>query len=355
LQACQGVVVYDPATANYAVSLVSADDLTTEKQAERTLVTEGNPIALFKSQKNRVERDGMRACHRRDGFAVSRMLHWLWRNSGSATGQEGAECAIDEISIDEKLGEYRSLDPLFVMPSFPSIVGFGAHGAIVHYRARPETSLSVTRDAIVLIDSGGQYFDGTTDITRTVHLGTPSARERELYTRVLKGHIAISRLVFPDRTDGPLIDAFARSFLWEIGKDYGHGTGHGVGCFLNVHEFPPSIAPKFRKAPLHEGMVVSNEPGYYEEGAFGIRIENLLLVVKADCGDQDPYLKFETLTKVPYCRALIEVPLLTSEELQFVDEYHSEVLLLHTAQANTLPLSEREQFLEWLGQACAPL
>lgn len=355
LQACQGVLVYDPATANYAISLLSGSNREPGEKGGRVLVTEGNPIALFKSQKNSVEQDGMRASHRRDGFAVSRMLYWLCRNAGVVAAEGSVLSAVNEISVDEKLGELRALDPLFVTPSFPSIVGFGAHGAIVHYRAKPESSVPVTRDAMVLIDSGGQYWDGTTDITRTVHLGTPDDRERSLYTRVLKGHIALSRLVFPDRIDGSFIDAFARSFLWEIGKDYGHGTGHGVGCYLNVHEFPPSIAPKYRKASLHEGMVVSNEPGVYEEGEFGIRIENLLLVVKADCGDQDRYLKFETLTKVPYCRALIEVALLTPDERRFIDEYHAEVLQLHTAQASTLPSPEREQFLEWLCEACSPL
>jgi Xaa-Pro aminopeptidase len=351
LQACRGVVVYDPVTTNYAISSLFSDD---EYQAE-VLITEGDPISLLKSQKNNVERDGMRASHRRDGFAVSRMLHWLWHKVRAGEVEGSTLSTVDEISVDEKLCELRALDPLFVTPSFPSIVGFGAHGAIVHYRAKPESSVPITDSAIVLIDSGGQYQDGTTDITRTVHMGMPTPRERELYTRVLKGHIALSRMIFPDRIDGPLIDAFARSFLWEVGKDYGHGTGHGVGCYLNVHEFPPSISPKYRKAPLHEGMVVSNEPGYYEEGEFGIRIENLVLVVKADCGDCDRFLKFETLTKVPYCRVLIDVDLLTPDERNFVDEYHDEVLQLHKVQAGTLPSPEREQFQDWLNQACAPL
>lgn len=355
LQACQGVVVYDPATANYAISLILGNTAFPGGQVERVPITEGNPVPLFKSQKNSVERDGMRASHRRDGFAVSRMLHWLERSSEVVGDEENAPFAANEISVDEKLCELRSLDPLFVTPSFPSIVGVGAHGAIVHYRAKPESSVPVTKESVVLIDSGGQYCDGTTDITRTVYLGTPDAKEREFYTRVLKGHIAISRLIFPDRIDGSFIDAFARSYLWEIGKDYGHGTGHGVGCYLNVHEFPPSIAPKYRKAPLHEGMVVSNEPGYYEEGEFGIRIENLLLVVNAACSGQDRFLRFETLTKVPYCRALIEVSLLSADERQFVDRYHDEVLQLHTAQANALPSPEREEFVDWLTHACAPL
>jgi Xaa-Pro aminopeptidase len=351
LQSCGGLVVYDAETTNYAISSL----LNNKDQAEVSQRTEGNPIPLFKSKKNSVERDGMRASHRRDGFAVSRMLHWLYRNV-RAEELGGVDLStIDEIAVDHKLCELRARDSLFVTPSFPSIVGFGAHGAIVHYRANPDSSVPITNKAIVLIDSGGQYHDGTTDITRTVHLGKSSAKERELYTRVLKGHIALSRLVFPDRIDGPLIDAFARSFLWEVGKEYGHGTGHGVGCFLNVHEFPPSISPKYRKAPLHEGMVVSNEPGYYEEGEFGIRIENLVLVVKADCGDQERYLKFETLTKVPYCRELIDTNLLTVGERNFINEYHEEVLLLHRVQAGTLPSPEREEFEEWLSLACAPL
>jgi Xaa-Pro aminopeptidase len=355
LQAISGEVVYDPATTNYAIYSLLKSGEDQAAVVDRVLVTEGSPIPLLKSQKNSVERDGMRASHRRDGLAVCRMLHWLWQNVATGEVAGSGKSQVDEVSVDERLCELRALDPLFITPSFPSIVGVGAHGAIVHYRANPESSVPVTKDAIVLIDSGGQYRDGTTDITRTVHLGTPGARERELYTRVLKGHITLTRMVFPNRIDGCLIDAFARSFLWEVGKDYGHGTGHGVGCYLNVHEFPPSIAQKYRKAPLCEGMVVSNEPGYYEEGEFGIRIENLLLVVKADFGDQERYLKFETLTKVPYCRALIEVTLLTPDERKFVDEYHDEVLQIHMAQAETLPSAEREQFREWLSQACARL
>ena len=355
LQGCSGVVSYDPVTTNYAIVSLLKSESQQSVVCRQLFLNEGNPIPLLKSQKNSVEREGMRSCHQRDGFAVSRMLHWLFRQTRTDHFAAGLKAHVDELLVDQMLCELRMYDPLFMSPSFPSIVGFGAHGAIVHYRATLESTIPIDATAMVLIDSGGQYRDGTTDITRTVHFGMPNARECELYTRVLKGHIALSRMIFPDRTDGAMIDAFARSSLWEIGKDYGHGTGHGVGCFLNVHEFPPSIAPKYRKAPLMEGMVVSNEPGYYEDGKFGIRIENLVLVVKAECSDQASFLKFETLTKVPYCRELIDLALLTLEERRFINEYHQEVFRVHIKRAAELPSPERQQFQEWLYQVCASL
>uniref|UniRef100_A0A452YGM6 Peptidase M24 domain-containing protein n=1 Tax=Aegilops tauschii subsp. strangulata TaxID=200361 RepID=A0A452YGM6_AEGTS len=209
------------------------------------------------------------------------------------------------------------------------MLGYGANGAIIHYRPTPDSCSSVGSDNLFLLDSGAQYVDGTTDITRTVHFGEPSPRQKECFTRVLQGHIALDQAVFPERTPGFVLDVLARSSLWKIGLDYRHGTGHGVGAALNVHEGPQSISYRYGNlTALQKGMIVSNEPGYYEDNSFGIRIENLLLVKEVNLANSFggiSYLGFEKLTFVPIQRKLIDLPLLSPSEINWVNEYHEQV------------------------------
>jgi Xaa-Pro aminopeptidase len=234
--------------------------------------------------------------------------------------------------------------------SFASISGAGEHGAIMHYRATPESNRPIHANEMYLIDSGGQYLEGTTDVTRTVWTGpdAPPAAMRDQYTRVLKGHIAIATLRFPQNVAGVRLDAFARAALWQAGLDYDHGTGHGVGSYLSVHEGPVSISPHLRPAVLAEGMIVSNEPGYYLPGSHGIRIENLLLVRPVEGNAEKPFLRFEDLTLAPYARDLIDTTLLRADERDWIDAYHARVLreVRGEVEANVAA---------WLDTACAPL
>jgi Xaa-Pro aminopeptidase len=238
--------------------------------------------------------------------------------------------------------------------SFDTISGAGPNGAIVHYRASEETNLPIEMDSLYLVDSGGQYPDGTTDVTRTVAIGTPTAEMRDRFTRVLKGHIAVSRAVFPEGTRGSQLDSFARQFLWSVGLDYAHGTGHGVGSFLSVHEGPQRISPAWSSQsggdePLRAGMILSNEPGYYKAGEYGIRVENLILVVPVDTpGAEKKTLGFETLTFAPIDRTLIVTEMLSSEERSWLDDYHTQVLEV------VGPLVDGEA-KAWLTEACRPL
>jgi len=265
-----------------------------------------NPVMRLKALKNPVECDGMRAAHRRDAVAVVRFLHWL-----ESAWQDGE---LNELSAAQHLDAFRREGGRFRDLSFPTISGFGPNGAIVHYAVTPDSARAIDDSALYLVDSGAQYLDGTTDITRTVHLGTPQRHERERYTAVLQGHLALRHTVFPEGTTGAQLDAIARRPLWGVGLDYGHGTGHGVGSYLNVHERPPVLSPKAPTDPIEPGMVVSNEPGVYLAGRHGIRIENLLLVIEAEHGEERAFQAFEDLTLVPYCRRLIEPELLTQEE-----------------------------------------
>lgn len=344
LATCTGEVVYDPRRANFKVSGVLDSDKETGLS---------DPVPLLKSQKNDIEQDGLRACHRRDGFAVTRCLFWLYSRWDV---DKDEYTRVSEVACADRLLAFRSVDPLFVSHSFEPIVGWRANGAIVHYRPMRGCDAVIADQGILLVDSGGHYIDGTTDITRTVIFGTPSKVMKEMYTRVLKGHIALSRLIFPASTEGALIDVCARQYLWEVGRNYGHGTGHGIGHNLNVHEFPPSIAPLAKNSPLKRGMVVSNEPGYYCEGEFGIRIENILLVVPvSECSSESEFLKFQTLTKVPYCRELIDLDLLSVCERTFINDYHNEVFLSHQEFIPLLEPAERDGFVNWLETVCNPL
>ena len=241
---------------------------------------------------------------------------------------------------------------LFLEPSFPTIAGVNSNGAIVHYSAVPATAKAVGVSDMVLLDSGGQYLDGTTDVTRTFHTGTPTPVQREMFTRVLKGHIAVDSRVFVQGTAGCQLDSYAREHLWAIGKDYIHGTGHGVGAALNVHEGPHSISRVLNGAPLVPGMVVSNEPGYYESGQYGIRLENLLVVVRrADLGEFGgrAFFGFERLTHIPLQKKLMDLSLLTASEVAWVDGYHQEV------RERVGPLMQTERGRRWLEASTAPL
>jgi len=300
-----------------------------------------DPCALPKSCKNPVEIAGARAAHRRDGAAVTRFLAWL--------GPAAAAGGLTEIAAAERLAGLRRGNELFRDFSFESISGAGPNGAIVHYRVTPRTDRRLESGQLYLIDSGAQYLDGTTDITRTVAIGPPTAEMRDRFTRVLKGHIALATARFPKGTTGSQLDVLARSALWQAGLDYDHGTGHGVGSYLGVHEGPHRISKIPNRVPLEPGMIVSNEPGYYKPGAYGIRIENLVTVVAAEVdGAERPMLGFETLTLAPIDRNLVETALMTADEIAWLDSYHARV------RETLTPLLEAET-AEWLAAATAPM
>ncbi|MBX9945359.1 MAG: aminopeptidase P family protein [Reyranella sp.] len=286
--------------------------------AGASLVRDADPVALPKACKNAVELGGVRAAHHRDGAAVSRFLAWLARESAGGTLREIA--ASDRLqALRQETGKLRDL-------SFDTISGAGPNGAIVHYRASPETERTLLPGSLYLVDSGGQYRDGTTDITRTVAIGTPSPEMRDRFTRVLKGHISLATARFPAGTTGSQLDALARYSLWQVGLDYDHGTGHGVGAYLSVHEGPHRISKVANNVALQPGMIVSNEPGYYKTDAYGIRIENLVAVREAAIDGADRrYLEFETLTLAPIDLACVEPGLLTEAERQWLNAYHQRV------------------------------
>ena len=309
------------------------------------LVTEPSPVLPMKSRKNATEIAGMKEAHRRDGVAMVRFLHWL----EDAVPRGG----VTEISAAEKLEAFRAEGEHFRGLSFDAISGYAGHGAIIHYRVTPETDVPIRPEGLYLIDSGGQYLDGTTDITRTVLLGKSATREqRDRYTRVLKGHIALAKARFPAGIPGYRLDTLARQPLWEAGLDYNHGTGHGVGAYLGVHEGPQNIGTRapVQAAPLEPGNILSNEPGFYVDGAYGIRIENLVLVVEdsARAGDGRTWLRFETITLCPIDTRVVEPRLLTPAERTWLNDYHRGVL---KALAPDLDTAERA----WLKRACAPI
>lgn len=301
-----------------------------------------DPCLLPKAIKNATELDGVRAAHRRDGAAMARFLAWL--------GREAPKGGVDELTAQAKLAEFRRRDNSLRDLSFGTISGAGPNGAVVHYRSTPETNRKLETGSIYLVDSGGQYPDGTTDITRTIAVGAPSDEMREHFTRVLKGHIALARARFPDGTAGQHLDALARYHLWQAGLDYDHGTGHGVGAYLSVHEGPHRIAKAGSPVPLKPGMIVSNEPGYYRTGAYGIRIENLVAVkLDREKGENGrAWYAFETLTRAPIDRNLIDTALLTPDETAWLNAYHADVF------REIGPLVD-EETRAWLAQATAPL
>jgi len=305
-----------------------------------------DPTILPKAIKNSAEIAGQKSAQERDGAVISKFLHWI--------DEETPKGDVDELRASDHLEALRRENPELRDLSFDSISGAGPNGAIVHYRSSEKTNRKLEKGTLYLIDSGGQYVDGTTDITRTVAIGEPTAEMRDRFTRVLKGHIAIATAVFPKGTRGSQLDSFARRPLWEAGLDYAHGTGHGVGSFLAVHEGPQRISPVGSSQsggdePLQAGMIISNEPGYYKTGEYGIRIENLVLVVPRDIeGAEKEMLGFETLTFAPIDRRLIDVEMLEPEELVWLNCYHAHVLARIGPKLSGADLA-------WLQAACAPI
>jgi Xaa-Pro aminopeptidase len=310
------------------------------------IVTKRDPAVLPKAVKNETEIAGHHAAQARDGAALTRFLHWL--------SVEAPTGGVDELSAAAKLQQFRQEGGDLRDTSFDTISGAAPNGAIVHYRVTEETNRPLEMDSLYLVDSGGQYPDGTTDVTRTVAIGTPTAEMRDRFTRVLKGHIAIAAAVFPQGTRGSQLDTLARQYLWQAGLDYAHGTGHGVGSYLAVHEGPQRISPVGSSQsggdePLQAGMFLSNEPGYYKTGEYGIRIENLVLVTAVEiAGAEKKMLGFETLTWAPIDRTLIDVAMLSEAERKWVDAYHAKVLEVVGPQLEG-------EVRDWTEKACAPL
>ena len=311
-------------------------------RAAGAVVTEGpDPCLLPKACKNEVEQAGARAAHARDAVAICRFLHWLNGAAGHTT----------EIAAAARLLQFRQEVEGFRGESFPAISGAGEHGAVIHYRVTAESDRPLHPDEAYLIDSGGQYPDGTTDVTRTVWTGpgTPPAELRDRFTRVLQGHIAVATATFPAGVSGPHLDALARVPLWRAGLDYDHGTGHGVGSYLSVHEGPASLSRAGRLVPLAAGMILSDEPGFYLPGTYGIRLENLLLVRPATMPEaRKPFLCFETLTLAPFDQRLLDPAMLSPAERAWLDAYHARVLR-EVGPALDAPVRG------WLAAACRPL
>lgn len=324
-------ILLDPNTTNYTLAkMVKCQEI----------VTKPSPVPALKAVKNEAEIRGFRNAMLKDGIAMVKFLKWL--KPAVEAGNE------TEMSLDDKLTSLRAEQPLFKGKSFETIVGYEAHGAIVHYEATPETNIPVKPHGLVLIDSGGQYQDGTTDITRTIALGDTTPEQRTAYTLVLKGFINFAMLKFPDGATGTQLDATARLPLWREGMNYLHGTGHGVGAYLNVHEGPHQVRMQWRPAPFHAGMTVTDEPGLYVEGLFGIRIENTLLTTPYRSTPFGEFLQFSSLTLCPIDTAPIELSMLTLDELSWLNNYHRTVY-------NTLAPHLDSEHTEWLKDATKPL
>ncbi len=298
-------------------------------------------VTNLKAIKSRGEIEKIKNAHIKDGAAMANSLFWI----NHILDKE----VITEISVGNKLNEFRSMQPNFKGDSFHPIVGFGAHGAIVHYHATMESDCIVQLNNLLLIDSGGQYLDGTTDLTRTIALGSASQRQKEDFTTCLKGHIALATAVFPEGTKGYSLDAIARKYLWDKGINYGHGTGHGIGYFLSVHEGPMSIRTEFNNEPIREGHLLSNEPGIYRPGEYGIRIENVLLCKSHSTTEFGNFLCFETISFCPIDKNLIVCELLTDEEIKWINNYHE------TVYSKISPVIAETAVLGWLKEQCAPL
>ena len=324
-------ILIDPDEVNYTLAhAVKAQEI----------VSETSPVPQMKAVKTAAEQEGFRRAMVRDGVALVRFLRWL-KPAVETGGQT-------EISVSERLEALRAEQPLYRGLSFDTIAGYEAHGAIVHYEATPETDALLQPKGLLLLDSGAQYQDGTTDITRTIALGPLTEEQRRVYTLVLKGHIRLQQLHFPDGASGTQLDAVARQPLWQAGLNYLHGTGHGVGSYLNVHEGPHQIRMEWKPAPLHVGMTVTDEPGIYLEGRFGVRIENMLLVQEAEQTECGRFLRFETLTLCPIDKSPILQELLSADEVEWLNTYHQ------TVYDKLSPhLTSDEQ--EWLREATKPL
>ncbi|CAH0557530.1 unnamed protein product [Brassicogethes aeneus] len=317
---------------------------------KKSLLTEMTPVQLMKAIKNSVEIEGMKRAHIKDAVALCCYFSWLEKEVAS-----GAK--ITEISGANKLEQLRSEQEDYVGLSFDTISSVGPHGAIIHYSPSESTDVPITNQTVYLCDSGGQYKDGTTDVTRTMHFGTPSDLEKKTYTLVLKGQLQLGRAVFPSKIKGNCLDSLARQFLWEVGLDYGHGTGHGIGSYLNVHEGPMGISwkPIPDDPGLDAGMFVSNEPGYYEDGLFGARIEDIVQIVPANTTynfNQRGFLTFHTITLVPKQTKMIDVAMLTDREIKQLNDYHVE------CRQKIGPLLEKPGYMEakqWLWKETEPI
>jgi len=333
-------VLVDPAASPAVIGVLL-------NAAGADVVAGDDPCLLPKALKNEIEIEGTRIAHRRDGVALSRFLCWL----DGAVENGGTSGELSELAVIDHLHDLRTQGERFRGPSFDTIAGFGSNGAIVHYRAAPDTNKKIVPGSLLLVDSGGQYDEGTTDVTRTIAIGPPSDEMRLRFTQVLKGHIAIARARFPKGVTGSQLDPLARAALWAAGVDYDHGTGHGVGSYLNVHEGPQRISKSPSTTALDVGMIVSNEPGYYKTDGFGIRIENLVAVfpvIDRPAGAEKELLGFETLTLAPIDRRLIQREWLDAGEVMWLDDYHARVL------EEIGPLADPET-RAWLEGACAPI
>ncbi|MGL9733022.1 MAG: aminopeptidase family protein P [Wolbachia sp.] len=316
-------IMIDPSTTPMSIM-----DVIQNKQ----VIERKDPCLIHKAVKNQIEITGAINAHIRDGVAVTNFLCWIENNIDSE---------ITEFNAEEKLLEYRKEQDLFKQPSFPTISAFNENGAIIHYRTSSKTNKVIQKDGLYLIDSGGQYLDGTTDVTRTVAIGNPTSKQIAYYTIVLKAHIAVANAVFPLGTTGGELDILARIHLWKFGIDYMHSTGHGVGSYLSVHEGPQAIS-KGNKVKFMPGMILSNEPGYYIPGEYGIRIENLMYVKRQENG----YLNFKQLTSIPYDKRLIDMQMLAQDEIKWINNYHQFVY-------KNLENSVKDK--KWLKQICSSL
>ena len=323
-------VSINPAKLNY----------TLYKRLDTTVIRENGPIAMFKAIKNETQIAGIRQAMVRDGVALVRFFRWLDSNIDMGTATE--------ISAAQQLRAFRAEQNLFVDESFSTICGYNEHGAIVHYSATPESNVPIRRKGFLLVDSGAQYLDGTTDITRTVSLGTLTQQQKRDFTLVLKGHIALSRCQYPEGTRGAQLDAIARMPLWKEGLNYLHGTGHGVGHFLNVHEGPQSIRLQENPTPLMPGMITSNEPGLYRAGEYGIRHENLVLTVLAQESEFGKFYRFEPLTLFPFDKRALDMTILQPYEIAWLNDYHRMVY-------DKLKASLTSEECEWLREATSAI
>ena len=313
------------------------------KSANYTIINSQDPCSLPKACKNNIEIEGMKECHIRDGVAVSRFLFWIDNEVSSGN-------LLDEEQLASKLDSLRSELDLFKGLSFGTISAAGSNAAMCHYSHKNSTVPGKLKmGSIYLVDSGGQYLDGTTDITRTVAIGDVPNKIKQAFTLVLKGHIALGCAIFPIGTSGHQLDALARQYLWEYGLDYDHGTGHGVGHFLNVHEGPQGVGKGGSNVPLEEGMVISNEPGYYLENEYGIRCENLVFVKKDDSKNSNTFLQFEDLTMAPFDKRLFDMSLLTKSDIIWINNYHQKVY------SNISKRLSNQQEIDWLKEATNPI
>ena len=307
-------ILLDPAETSYTLYNIAARG---DRRHVKEIVRLASPVPAMKAVKNATEIAGFRNAMVKDGIALVKFLRWL----KPAVAQGGQT----EMSIDKKLTSLRAEQPLFRDISFDTIAGYGPHGAIVHYEATPETDAPLEAHGLLLLDSGAQYEDGTTDITRTIALGPVTEEERHVYTLVLKGHIQLELAKFPDGASGTQIDALAREAMWREGYNFLHGTGHGVGSYLNVHEGPHQIRMEYMPAPLHAGMTVTDEPGLYLAGKFGVRIENTLLITPYRSTDFGDFLQMDALTLCPIDTDPIDTSMLTTEECNWLNAYHRHV------------------------------